>query len=89
MTKYPTPAELTEIANKHNETLSARPMRKYILVNFCGDCPYSDASGRDKSWYCMEPTQLDSYEIGARLGDNSRETLDNIPDWCPLEDDDE
>ena len=61
-------------------------MRKYILVNFCGDCPYSDGSGRDKSWYCMEPTQIDSYGIGTRLGGNSRETLDNIPGWCPLED---
>ena len=59
-------------------------MRKYILVNFCGDCPYVE--GEQLMWFCNEPTQLDRYGIGERLGDNSRETLDNMPDWCPLED---
>ena len=60
-------------------------MSKHIIVTCCGDCPYNDAPIDNKSWYCMEPTQLDSYGVGTRLGDRSRETLSNMPNWCPLE----
>jgi len=59
---------------------------KTITVHCCGECPYSDAQIDNTSWYCIEPTKLDGYGFGAKLGDNSKETLNNIPEWCPLED---
>ena len=61
-------------------------MTKIITVHCCGECPYSDTQIDNTSWYCIEPTQLDGYGFGTKLGDNSKETLNNIPEWCPLED---
>lgn len=59
-------------------------MTKHLLISKCGDCPYIE--GEQLIWFCNEPSGIDSYGIGVRLGDNSRETLDNIPEWCPLGD---
>ena len=61
-------------------------MSKVIIVTQCGDCPYLDGQTADKTWFCMEPSVIDSYGLGIRLGNNNMETLGIIPVWCPLKD---
>ena len=57
---------------------------KHILIEDCGQCPYTDHD--DHKWYCMEPSGIDTYGTGVLIGDNALGILDKIPDWCPLGD---
>lgn len=59
-------------------------MSKKIIVTECGNCPYCDAPVDNHNWYCMEPSGIDSYGVGIKLGGNKLEILKNIPGWCPL-----
>ena len=61
-------------------------VNKHIVVTCCGDCPYNDAPIDNKTWYCMEPSGIDSDGIGILLGGNKIEILQSIPGWCPLGD---
>jgi hypothetical protein len=59
---------------------------KIIEVDCCGNCPFNDGDTATKTWYCMHAKVIDTYGVPRLLGNNTLNTLNNIPDWCPLED---
>lgn len=61
-------------------------MSKMLIVDTCGECPYSDGDTATKLWYCMHPSNIDSYGVGELLGENKIETLNSIAEVCPMRD---
>ncbi len=47
-------------------------------------CPYID-DGEKLTWWCIHESLIDDDGIGKKLGDNTSATLNGMPDWCSLE----